>query len=203
MTMNDLISQAYAVEVRQIVGALPWMESDRFDLTIEPDVQGIPSFAQAKILVQEVLAQRFQLKFHSETRALPAYVLMLGKREPKLTRSETSDYASPSLFFTGWRTLPARHATMQEFTAVLQGILDRPVVDQTGIKGRWDFTLKWTPDESQPAKPGQPGSMLAPTDDSPPDLFTAIQQQLGLKLVSAKAPVRVMVVDHVEKPTPN
>jgi len=94
---------------------------------------------------------------------------------------------------------------MEEFAGVMQGaVLDRPVVDHTGIKGRWDFTLKWTPDESQFVGLRPAGSRLPPPgDDAPPDLFTAIQQQLGLKLTAQKTAVDVMVIDHVEKPSPN
>jgi uncharacterized protein (TIGR03435 family) len=83
---------------------------------------------------------------------------------------------------------------------VLQGeVLDRPVIDQTGIKGRWDFTLKWTPDG--PVQPG--AAQLQPREDAPPDLFTAIQEQLGLKLVATKTLVDVLIIDHVGHPSEN
>ena len=97
--------------------------------------------------------------------------------------------------------LPAKNATMKDFTGLLQEVvLDKPVVDQTGLKGRYDFTLKWAPDESQFSGHGPPTS-----DDpsAPPSLFTAVQEQVGLKLDSTKAMVDVMVIDHVEKPSPN
>jgi uncharacterized protein (TIGR03435 family) len=93
---------------------------------------------------------------------------------------------------------------MQDFAGLLQSaVLDRPVVDQTGLAGRWDFTLNWTPDESQFV--GMGIKVPAPSDklDAPPGLFTAIQEQLGLKLDSIKAPVDVLVIDHVEKPSAN
>jgi uncharacterized protein (TIGR03435 family) len=203
-TLNDLITEAYGLHVRQVVGGQPWMETDKYDVTIEPDLPGAPSFAQAKILIQKLLVDRFQLKFHHEKKELSAYVLTVGKGEPKLAKSESESNA-PSLFFRGLGELPARNSTMEEFAAVMQGaVLDRPVVDQTGIKGRWDFTLKWTPDESQFVTLRPPGSMLpTPKDDAPPDLFTAIRQQLGLKLEAAKTLVDVLVIDHVEKPSPN
>ena len=204
-TLADLITECYGLHARQVIGGQPWMETDKYDLTIEADVPGAPSFAQSKVMIQKLLADRFQLKFHHEKKELSAYVLTLGKGEPKLAKSEVGENGHPSLFFSGLGTLPARNSTMEEFAGVMQGaVLDRPVVDQTGIKGRWDFTLKWTPDESQFVTLRPPGSMLPPPkDDAPPDLFTAIQQQLGLKLEATKALVDVMVIDHVEKPSPN
>lgn len=204
-TLNDLITEAYGIHVRQIAGGQMWMDSDKYDLTIEADVPGAPSFAQSKVMIQKLLADRFALKFHYEKKELPAYVLEMGKGEPKLTKSEASDSGHPSLFFSGLGTLPARNSTMEEFAGVMQGaVLDRPVVDHTGIQGRWNFTLKWTPDESQFLALRPPGTPLPPPkDDGPPDLFTAIQQQLGLKLTAEKTEVDVMVIDHVEKPSPN
>jgi len=93
---------------------------------------------------------------------------------------------------------------MEEFAGVMQAHLDRPVVDQTGLKGRFDFQLQWTPDETPFASSGGPGEPPKPPEpDSLPDLFTAIQQQLGLKLASTKAQVDVLVIDKVEKPSEN
>ena len=204
-TLNDLITESYGLHARQVIGGQDWMDTDKYDLTIEADVPGAPSYAQSKVMIQKLLADRFALKFHYEKKELSAYVLELGKGEPKLTKSEANDSGHPSLFFTGLGTLPARNSTMEEFAGVMQGaVLDRPVVDHTGIKGRWDFTLKWTPDESQFVGLRPAGSRLPPPgDDAPPDLFTAIQQQLGLKLTAQKTAVDVMVIDHVEKPSPN
>jgi uncharacterized protein (TIGR03435 family) len=97
--------------------------------------------------------------------------------------------------------LPANNATMKDFTGLLQEVvLDKPVVDQTGLKGRYDFTLKWAPDESQ-----FNGHVPPPSDqpDAPPSLFTAVQEQVGLKIESTKTMVDVLVIDRVEKPSPN
>ena len=93
---------------------------------------------------------------------------------------------------------------MADFAGLLQAaVLDRPVVDQTGLSGRFDFTLKWTPDESQFAGMGVHVPAAIDNPDAPPDLFTAIQEQLGLKLDSTKAPVDVLVIDSVQKPSSN
>jgi uncharacterized protein (TIGR03435 family) len=110
----------------------------------------------------------------------------------------------PGMFFRGTPggiMLPANNATMKDFTGLLQEVvLDKPVVDQTNLKGRYDFTLKWAPDESQFGGHVPPPGELP---DAPPSLFTAVQEQIGLKLESTKAKVDVMIIDHVEKPSAN
>jgi uncharacterized protein (TIGR03435 family) len=132
------------------------------------------------------------------------YAIVVGKNGPKLTKSEGDPNGLPGLFFRGLGVLPARNATMADFAGVMQGaVLDRPVVDQTGLSGRFDFTLTWTPDEFQF---GGLGIRVPPPADNaaaPPDLFTAMQEQLGLKLEATKAPAEVFVVDRVEKPSAN
>ena len=154
-------------------------------------------------MLHKLLADRFQLKFHQEKKDLSVFAIVVGKGGPKLTKSEGDPNGGASLFFTGLGVLPARNASIAEFAAAMQAaVVDRPVVDQTGLSGKWDFTLKWTPDESQFA--GMGVRVPAPADDAaPPDLYTAIQQQLGLKLESTKASTEVFVVERVEKPSEN
>jgi uncharacterized protein (TIGR03435 family) len=121
-----------------------------------------------------------------------------------LTRSAGDPNGLPSLLFRGLGALPVRNATLADFAGVMQAaVLDRPVVDQTGLTGRYDFTLTWTPDETQFASMGV--RVPPPTGDpsAAPGLFTAIQEQLGLKFDSTKAPVEVIVVDRVERPSDN
>jgi uncharacterized protein (TIGR03435 family) len=127
------------------------------------------------------------------------YALTVGKNGPKLTGSDAAS-PIPNLIPRGPGNLPARNATMEEFAGVMQSHLDRPVFDQTGLKGRFDFQLQWTPDETTRFAPldGPPGGA-----ETLPDLFTAIQQQLGLKLESTRAQVDVLVIDRVEKPSEN
>ena len=156
-------------------------------------------------MLQKLLANRFQLAFHRDKKQLSAYVLTVGKNGPKLTRSEAAG-PLPNLVPRGPGNWPVRNATMEEVAGVMQAHLDRPVVDQTGLKERFDFQLQWTPDETtQFAPPGGPGEPPKPPvgAETYPDLFTAIQQQLGLKLESARAQVDVLVIDRVEKPSEN
>jgi uncharacterized protein (TIGR03435 family) len=135
---------------------------------------------------------------------LPAYVLTVGKTEPKMTSDDTNPNGLPALFFRQLGDLNARNATMRDFAHLMQSaVLDRPVVDQTGLAGKWDFQLKWTPDDSQFSGMGMRPPPPSEAADAPPPLITAIQEQLGLKLDSGKAQVDVMVIDHVEHPSAN
>ncbi len=203
MNMNDLITIVYDLHAKQIVGGPAWFGTDKFDIDGVPDVEGQPNQEQAEVMLQKLLADRFKLTFHRDKQELSVYALVVGKDGPKLTKSADPN-GLPGLMFRGPGVLPARNATMADLAGVMQRVvLDRPVVDQTGLKGRFDFELKWTPDESQYG--GRGIQVPPPVDnaDAPPDLFTAIQEQIGLKLESTKAPVDVLVIDHVEKPSPN
>ncbi|HEX5432586.1 MAG TPA: TIGR03435 family protein [Bryobacteraceae bacterium] len=203
-TLSDLITFAYTIHPRQIVNGPGWLETEKYDLAAKPDGEGQPSGSQWKVMLQKLLADRFSLKFHRDKKDLTVYAIVAGKNGPKLTKSEGDPNGLPSLFFRGLGVLPARNATMAEFAGLMQSaVLDRPVVDQTGITGRYDFTLTWTPDETQFG--GRGGRVPPPANNAaaPPDLFTAIQEQMGLKLESKKAPVDVLVIDGVEKPSAN
>ena len=208
MTINtpvaDLISFADGVHAKQIVGAPPWVESDKYDVTGQPEAQGTPNQTQLKAMVQKLLADRFALTVRRDSRVLPVYALMPGETGPKLTKNDSNPNGLPSLMFRGLGVLPALNASMADFATVMQGaVLDRPVVDKTGLTGRFDFTLRWTPDDSQFGGLGV--RVPAPPADAnaPPGLFTAIQEQLGLKLESTKASVEVLVVDKIDRPSQN
>lgn len=143
--------------------------------------------------MQKLLVSRFQLTFHKDTEELSVYELVVRTDGPKLTPSAAQGNL-PGLFFRGLGNLPARNATMADFAGPLQAaVLDKPVVDHTGLSGRYDFELKWTPDQSQFEALGGIKSPPADNPDAPPGLYTAIRQQLGLKINTAKAPVDVIV----------
>jgi uncharacterized protein (TIGR03435 family) len=213
-TLNDLITMAFNVHTRQISGGPAWLDSDRFDVTGRPDVPGQPNVAQIKIMLQKLVADRFQLKFHREKKELSVYAIGIAKTGAKISKSAADPNSLPGLFFGGGGTgggisFNVRNATMAEVANTLQGsVLDRPVVDQTGLAEKYDFIVKFTPEPGQLGgfgRGGQPGGQPAAADnpDAPPDLFAAFQQQLGLKIETAKAPVDVMVIDKVEKPSAN
>jgi uncharacterized protein (TIGR03435 family) len=204
-TLADLIKFAYDVQDKQIIGAPAWVESDKFDIEGQPDVPGAPNKDQVSMMVKKLLTDRFQLKFHKESKELPAYVLTVAKAEPKMKKSDSEDQL-PGLFFTNISpaTLNVRNATMNDVCHLFQSaVLDRPVVDHTEITGKWNFQLKWTADESQFSGMGVKVPPPSDAPDAPPPLFTAIQEQIGLKLDAGKAQVEVLVIDKAEKPSAN
>ncbi|MGE0445726.1 MAG: TIGR03435 family protein [Vicinamibacterales bacterium] len=203
-TVRDLMAFAYGVHAEQISGLPDWATRDAFDIAGPPDAEGLPNERQMRGMVQKILADRFKLAFHRDMRELSAYALVRTDVEPRLTRSAAGANATPALIFRGLGVLPAANATMADLASVMQyAVLDRPVVDRTGLEGRYDFLLRWTPDESQFAGLGV--RVPPPSNDpaAPPGLFTAIQEQLGLKFESTRASVDVIVVDQVERPSPN
>lgn len=204
-SLEGLVKFAYDLQDKQIVGAPSWMNTDKFDIDAKPDTPGQPTADQLKGMMQKLLADRFGLKFHNDKREMAAYVLTVGKDGPKMKQNTSNPNGLPGLFFGPIGTLHVMNATMQNFTALMQSaVLDRPVVDKTGLTGRWDFTLKWTPDESQFAGMGVKMPPPSNNDANPaPPLFTAIQEQLDLKLEAQKTQVPVLVIDQVDHPSPN
>lgn len=202
-SLSDLINMSYDVHPRQVIGGPAWMTSDKYDVTGRPQGEGQPSLVQMRALIRSLLESRFNLATHREKRDLPAYALTVTGNGHKLTSNATSPNGPPGLLFKGLGVLPAVNATMGEFAGVMQtAVLDRPVVDRTGLQGRFDFTLSWTPDESQFRSMGI--NVPPPAADAKlPGLFTAIQEQLGLRLESVTAPVEVIVIDRVERPSEN
>ena len=202
-TVDDLVAFAYGVHPRQIVKGTGWLETDKFDITGQPDLEGVPNQVQLRRMVQKLLADRLKLTFHREKQELSVYALVVGPKGPTLTKSSMDPNGLPSLLFRGLGSLPAANATTADLASAMQtAVLDRPVVDQTGISGRYDFTLTWTPDETQFASMGIKVPP-PPADATAPTLFTAIQEQLGLKFESTKAPVDVIVIDSIQHPSPN
>jgi uncharacterized protein (TIGR03435 family) len=205
-SLLEIIAFTYGVQQKQVVGGPAWMGTDHFDLSAQPDLEGQPSDKQWKSMIKKLLAERFGLKFHADKREMAAYVLTVAPGGNKMTPNPSGG-ALPGLGFGRLGRLTARNATMTDFAGLMQStVFDRPVVNNTALDGRWDFVLKWTPDETQ--FPDAPAAMkVAPPQpdaaDAPPSVYKAMQEQLGLKLESTKAQVDVMVVDHVEKPTDN
>jgi len=221
-SLLDLISFSYQVQRKQIVGGPDWLDKERFDIAAVPDVEGAPNPEQVRSMIRKLLKDRFQLTFHKEKRDLSAYVLTVGKSGQKLTPTEMKG-PLPGIGYrpiTGGLMLGMRNGTMSDFTGFLQTIvLDRPVVDRTELKDKFDMVVKFTPDETQfhghPPKPpaaassGSTTTATATSSTTPdttetfPDLFQALQQQLGLKLEAQKTAVDVVAIDHVEKPSAN
>ncbi len=207
-SLRDLIKFAYDVHLKQITGTSGWSETDKYDITAKPDTPGIPSIKQLKTMVQKLLTERFQLAFHREKKEQPVYAIMLAKTGHKLTPNTSNPNGLPG-FGGGARGLRIQNATMSEFASMLQAnILEQPVVDQTGLAGaRFDGLLRWTPDAANAAAGVAAGGGGTPpaaeNPDAPPDLFTAFQQQLGLRLEKTRASADMIVIDKVEKPSAN
>jgi bla regulator protein blaR1 len=213
-----MLCAAFGVEDDRIVGAPGWVKTDRFDIEAKVSPEDAPKLDKLKrdqrmLMLQPFLVDRFGLRFHHETRELPVYTLVIAKGGPRLNESKpdaASGDGSParhSTMINGRGSIEAHGSSMKNLTHALSPQVDRTILDKTGLTGSYDYTLKWTPDFLPPPPPG--GSQGGPpSGDSPPDangpsLFTAIQEQLGLKLEPQKGPVDVIVIDHIEQPSPN
>jgi uncharacterized protein (TIGR03435 family) len=204
--LRQILCFAYDVQAKQLINLPPWAETDKYDIDAEPDGEGAPSSKQWKSMIQKMVAERFQFKFHNDKREMPVYILSVAKGGPKMTKSDGDPNGLPALFFRGkLGDLGVHNANMNDFTGLMQSaVLDRPVLNQTDLTGRFDFTLLWTPDDSQFSGLGmKPPPPPADNATAAPNLYTAIQEQIGLKLDATKAPADVMVIDKAEKPTEN
>jgi uncharacterized protein (TIGR03435 family) len=206
--MNDLVAFAYGLHSKQIVDAPAWFDSDLFDIDGVPDVPGQPSLHQMELMVQKLLPDRFVLKFHHDQRELPVYIITAGSGGPKMKKTTAGPNDPQGFGFRGLGDLIVRNMNMKEFATWMQsGVMDKPVVDHTGLTDKYDFTLKWTPDDSQFAQfrgaNVQTQAAAGDNPDAPPSLYTAVQETLGLKIEAGKAMDDVIVIDHVEKPSAN
>ncbi|MGH9406651.1 MAG: TIGR03435 family protein [Terriglobia bacterium] len=230
VTSKVLIQIAYGVQDSQIEGGPKWINSERFDVqaksddALSDDLKEL-SPDQAKLvkqrMLQALLADRFELTVLRKTKELPVYDLVVAKNGPKLQEASKAGTSS-----AGGRMAsngPMAHSppaegerrftsntTMPFLAVILSHMVGRIVVDKTGLIGRYNLTVHWTPELGRGGPGGGPGragaaeeSGLSVPDSSGPSLFTALQQQLGLRLKPAKGPVQVLVIDHIERPTPN
>jgi uncharacterized protein (TIGR03435 family) len=212
ITLKELLDYAYQIREDLISGLPGWADSAHFDISArvsDPDHSILDKLTrdQMKAMLRPVLADRFQLKVHTEIRTLPVYDLVLTKDGPTFKQSpplpDDPDHPTPPGKHrkTSWQLnngdLTVTAITMSDFAVTLADQINRTVIDKTGLTDAYDLKLKWTRDEDAD-KAADNG-----TTDRPPDIFTAIQEQLGLKLVPSKGPVTTLVVDHAEKPSPN
>jgi uncharacterized protein (TIGR03435 family) len=194
-TVNKLVAFAYGMNGKQISGGPAWLESERFDIDGVPNIDGTPSLKQEQGMVRKLLTDRFAVTLHKEKKELAVYAITVAKSGPKLTKSVGELIGMPSQDASQHGTeleMSFKNMSMADFAFCMQFFLDRPIVDQSGIAGKYDFTLKWSFDDSATGDA-----------NAAPGLFTAVQQQLGLKLEAVKAPADVIVIDHVERPSAN
>jgi uncharacterized protein (TIGR03435 family) len=203
-SLRVILSAAYNLTPKAISGGPAWMDSDTWDFLAESPGAVRPNLDEQMSMLRKLLTDRFKLGFHREQKEFAIYALTVAKGGPKLMEAapDTSPEGPPPLVFIlspGGARLPARNATMAELAWVMQrSAVDRPVVDKTGLSARYDFDLEWTPDETQFG-----GTVPAGPEPPKPDLFAAMQQQLGLRLEATRGPIEAMVIDHVERPTAN
>jgi uncharacterized protein (TIGR03435 family) len=201
---------------QQVIGEPAWSSTEGFDIEAKVALADVPTlgkmtFEQRRTMFQSILADRFKLVVHHETRELPLYVLSVAKRGSKLKPSAPDDPAAPTPRRRGMMInngkVMANDAQLSTLVTVLSRTLGRTIIDRTGLTGNYDFTLEYAPEEGGPQQPGAGagagGGLPASPADSAPSIFTALQEQLGLKLESTKGPVDVIVIDHIEKAAEN
>jgi uncharacterized protein (TIGR03435 family) len=186
MTVRGLIREAYGLKVYPLSRGPDPLSTDRYDVIakVPPD----SSKEQRMLMVQALLAEWFKLAVHRETKELPIYALVEGKSGPQF-REVQDDGSAAEISSGGGHQIKAHHISMKLLAATLQGYIGDTVVDATGLAGLFDLNLDFNVDESMSSEG--------------PTVFEAVQRQLGLKLVSGKGPVEVVVIDHVEKPSVN
>jgi uncharacterized protein (TIGR03435 family) len=204
-TLKFLVSAAYNLPPRAISGGPDWIDFERYDILAATPGEGRPTLDEQMAMLRNLLAERFKLAFHTEPKELPVYVLSVAKGGIKLKESTAAPDEQPVLINTVYPAekifLPARNATMAQFASMLQrAVLDRPVLDKTNLSAKYDFDLQWTPDDSQFS-----GTLpaVSPQNAVKPDLFAALQLQLGLRLDSSRAAIDAIVIESVQKPTEN
>jgi uncharacterized protein (TIGR03435 family) len=230
-----LLREAFRVEDDRIIGAPGWVKTNRYDVQAKVSPEDAPKLDKLKpeerrSMLLPLPVERFNLKYHHETRELPTYALMVAKGGPKMTPSavqdpppapKPSDGGPPArpgeaggnnpprrmMRLLGRGHFEAEGGNMQILARVLSQQLGRTVVDKTGLTGTYDYTLQWTPDDAPPPGPGGvdggPPRSESGSEAAGPSLFTAVQEQLGLKLQSEKGPADVIVIDHIDLPSEN
>jgi uncharacterized protein (TIGR03435 family) len=197
LTLRALIQIAWAIsEPSRVLGTPAWAS----DLTYAIDAKvagedvatfGKQSISQRNRMLQALLRDRFRLNAHLDRRELPVYQLVVAKGGPRLKEATPDEAAKPTLWLRNSGEIDSISMPLHSLPSMLARELDRPVVDKTGLTGNYDFALKFTP------------AAAAGSDSEDPSIFTAIQEQLGLRLEPARAPIDVLIVDHVEQPSGN
>ena len=210
-SLRMLIMQDYNVKDFQVTGGPGWLATDRYDVNAKAEAS-TERFSPDTFrpMLQSLLAERFQLKFHKETKEMPVYALVAGKGPHKLKASEAPAAGAPpqrQMMRIGRGQANLQGTNMAGLAQLLSQQLGRPVIDKTGIEGTFDVEMRWTPEPGQGGGPfggaPPPPDAIAQSDTSGPSLFTAVQEQLGLKLDSTKGPVEILIIDSASKPTEN
>lgn len=189
-TLMTLVSNAYELNYYQISGGPPWTTSAHFDIVAKADGDTSPTKDQVRQMLQALLAERFQLKVHRETKEMPVLELVVGKNGPKLSDPDPSKPGMRTMGNATGLHITAWQSTMQQLAAQLSNTAGRPVLDKTGLTGTYAYKMDFNPDVAAP-------------DSGIPSMSTAVQDQLGLRLEPQKAPIEILVIDSAEKPPAN
>ena len=198
-SLRMLITYAYDVKDFQVSGGPGWANSERYDIVAKGD--GNATRPEVRLMVQALLKDRFKLALRHETKDAPIYELVVAKGGLKIQEDTAS--ARQRIARTGVGKVMAQKTSLAQFAELLATIAGRPVVDKTGLPSTYTFQLDWTPDVGERGLPGPARPDVAPPDSNGPSLFAALQEQLGLRLQSAKGPVESLVIEEAEKPTEN
>ncbi|HWG16336.1 MAG TPA: TIGR03435 family protein [Acidobacteriaceae bacterium] len=195
-TVARMMLIGYGVQKDQIAGLPDWAKTVGWDIDGVTDVAGVPNLRQFQTMVRKIIEERFGLVLHHEQRVMEVFALRVTKGGPKLNAATGGADAFPDRVdrrSAGQLASTFKNTSMHDFVLMALGDRDRPVVDETGLTGKYDFQLTWNDAESA----------TLTEDSAAPGLFTALQEQLGLKLEPVKAPADVLVVDKVERPNAN
>jgi uncharacterized protein (TIGR03435 family) len=210
VTVKELVIFAYDLKDQQLSGGPGWANSEVFDVVAKPEGSAAPD--QIRLMMQALLADRFKLTLRKESKELPVYNLVVGKNGPKMTESKTEPGTGPGpgpgrQIRMGRGQVDGQQMSMEMLARVLSKMAGRTVVDKTGLAGAYEVKLEWTPDagEMQIRPMAAVGAAAQPSvaEGSGVSLFTAIQEQLGLRLEAQKGPVDVFFIEQVEKPSKN
>jgi uncharacterized protein (TIGR03435 family) len=205
ISLKFLLTTAYHLKESQISGTPGWIDSEKYDIVAKGE--GNPTQDQMVAMLQGLLADRFQLRYHRAAKELPVYALVAAKGGIKLRESKEGSCVVPGpgdaavapgqrvpnfcgTYFWGRNRVDGTRITMSQLIVALDSQLDRPLIDKTGLSGVWDVHLVWNSDDSA-------------NDDTGPSIYTALQEQLGLKLEATKGAVQILVIDHIERPSEN
>ena len=186
VTLKRCIIGSFHAGPHQIIGGPSWLDSDRFHIEAKAE-QPTNDEAALDAMLRNLLADRFHLVLHTEIRTVPALLLVVGEKGPKLEQGDGGGAATEA----GHGRIKIWNESMDDFAERLARVTDLPVINQTSLPGVYNLKLRWTPDGDHPRP------------DDPPSLFTAIQEQLGLRLTARKSEVQVLVIDHAERPDEN
>jgi uncharacterized protein (TIGR03435 family) len=204
VTLRLLVTFAWDIRDHQLLGGPSWLDTAHFDIVAktESEIPRTPAGnSQIQLMVRSLLVERFGLVTHRETREQPIYELVVAKGGPKLAAAADPDDNS---LMMGRGKIEGKHQKTEGLARLLANPLGRTVVDQTELTGYYDFTMQWAPDAGESVGPkGLPEAPREPQASDGPSLFTAIQEQLGLKLEGHKGPVEMLVIDKAEKPSEN